>query len=163
MLLFVIKHNIWSKGGCSTDPITHYSSFDIKSWQSWFDFLFGLISNIGIKACMELLSDTLDQHKDSILELNGWTTTNYKFAILNVQTWVSATLTNLSICENGVQRKTTQAMIVLVFMVVMFWIVFVNCKNATIKEEATSYGRRNCWCLFVVATCEDEWRRFATA
>lgn len=56
--------------------------------------------------CLEELSDSVDSLAASISEMPKLRGTNFDLAMSNVQTWVSAALTDETTCSEGFQGKT---------------------------------------------------------
>lgn len=56
--------------------------------------------------CMEELGDSVDQLRKSLGEMDQLTASNYAFAINNIQTWVSAALTDEDTCSDGFSGKS---------------------------------------------------------
>lgn len=57
-----------------------------------------------MKDCVEVLSDSLDELRRSINELGHLRTSNFELTMSDVQTWVSAALTDESTCTDGFQE-----------------------------------------------------------
>ncbi|CAI9296910.1 unnamed protein product [Lactuca saligna] len=59
-----------------------------------------------IHDCSSLFQDAVDEIKDSFNEMKrlGWTGESVKFQLSNVQTWMSAALTNEETCTDGFQE-----------------------------------------------------------
>lgn len=57
-----------------------------------------------MKDCVEVLSDSVDELRRSINELGHLRTSNFELTMSDVQTWVSAALTDESTCTDGFQE-----------------------------------------------------------
>lgn len=56
--------------------------------------------------CMEELSDSVDQLRRSLGEMENLNASNYDLAINNIQTWVSGALTDEDTCSDGFSGKS---------------------------------------------------------
>ncbi|KAF5731080.1 putative DC1.2-like [Tripterygium wilfordii] len=54
-----------------------------------------------MRDCIEELSDTIDELRKSIREMGEINSSNYELTISDIQTWVSAALTDESTCSDG--------------------------------------------------------------
>jgi len=54
-----------------------------------------------MKDCVEELSDSVDELRRSIGEMSRLRTSNFELTMSDVQTWVSAALTDESTCTDG--------------------------------------------------------------
>ncbi|CAI8600444.1 unnamed protein product [Vicia faba] len=61
-----------------------------------------------MKDCVEVLSDSVDELRRSIGEMSRLRTSNFELTISDVQTWVSAALTDESTCTDGFQEINAQ-------------------------------------------------------
>jgi len=61
-----------------------------------------------MKDCVEELSDSVDQLRRSIAEMRNLRTSNFELTMSDVQTWVSAALTDESTCTDGFQPQQNQ-------------------------------------------------------
>ncbi|CAL5212041.1 unnamed protein product [Lathyrus oleraceus] len=57
-----------------------------------------------MKDCVEVLSDSLDELRRCIGEMSHLRTSNFEVTMSDVQTWVSAALTDESTCTDGFQE-----------------------------------------------------------
>ncbi|XP_058745759.1 21 kDa protein-like [Vicia villosa] len=57
-----------------------------------------------MKDCVEVLSDSVDELRRSIGEMSHLRNSNFELTISDVQTWVSAALTDESTCTDGFQE-----------------------------------------------------------
>ncbi|CAJ2655270.1 unnamed protein product [Trifolium pratense] len=57
-----------------------------------------------MKDCVEVLSDSLDELRRSINEMSHIRASNFELTISDVQTWVSAALTDQSTCTDGFEE-----------------------------------------------------------
>jgi len=57
-----------------------------------------------MKDCVEVLSDSVDELRRSIDEMSHIRTSNFELTISDVQTWVSAALTDQNTCTDGFQE-----------------------------------------------------------
>ncbi|XP_058760624.1 21 kDa protein-like [Vicia villosa] len=57
-----------------------------------------------MKDCVEVLSDSVDELRRSIGEMSHLRNSNFELTINDVQTWVSAALTDESTCTDGFQE-----------------------------------------------------------
>jgi pectinesterase inhibitor-like protein len=57
-----------------------------------------------MKDCVEVLSDSVDELRRSIDEMSRLNTSNFELTMSDVQTWVSAALTDQSTCTDGFQE-----------------------------------------------------------
>jgi pectinesterase inhibitor-like protein len=57
-----------------------------------------------MKDCVEVLSDSLDELRRSINEMSHLRASNFELKISNVQTWVSAALTDQTTCTDGFEE-----------------------------------------------------------
>jgi pectinesterase inhibitor-like protein len=57
-----------------------------------------------MKDCVEVLSDSVDELRRSIDEMSRLSTSNFELTMSDVQTWVSAALTDQSTCTDGFQE-----------------------------------------------------------
>ncbi|KAK6936327.1 Pectinesterase inhibitor domain [Dillenia turbinata] len=62
-----------------------------------------------LKDCLSQLGDGIGELKDSLKALKKLNSANMRFQIANVQTWVSAALTNDDTCNDGVSNKYISA------------------------------------------------------
>ncbi|CAJ1934325.1 unnamed protein product [Sphenostylis stenocarpa] len=60
-----------------------------------------------MKDCVEELSDSVDELRRSIDEMNHLRPSNFEMTMSDVQTWVSAALTDESTCSDGFQETET--------------------------------------------------------
>ncbi|KAK7258238.1 hypothetical protein RIF29_32800 [Crotalaria pallida] len=60
--------------------------------------------------CVEELSDTVDELRRSIDEMSHLRTSNFELTMSDVQTWVSAALTDESTCTDGFQETAARAL-----------------------------------------------------
>ncbi|XP_057457017.1 21 kDa protein-like [Lotus japonicus] len=58
--------------------------------------------------CVEVLSDSVDELRRSIAELGNLKTSNFEMTMSDVQTWVSAALTDESTCTDGFQQQQSE-------------------------------------------------------
>jgi len=56
------------------------------------------------KDCVEVLSDSADELRRSIDEMSRLRASNFELTISDVQTWVSAALTDQNTCTDGFQE-----------------------------------------------------------
>ena len=56
--------------------------------------------------CVEQLSDTVDELRRSIAEMSDLRASNFEMIMSDVQTWVSAALTDETTCNDGFQEIT---------------------------------------------------------
>lgn len=54
-----------------------------------------------MRDCVEMLSDSVDELQKSISEMGNFKSSDFKMMISDVQTWVSAALTDESTCTDG--------------------------------------------------------------
>ncbi|KAL6127868.1 hypothetical protein ACLB2K_071229 [Fragaria x ananassa] len=54
-----------------------------------------------MRDCVEVLSDSVDELQRSISEMSNFKSSDYEMMISDVQTWVSAALTDESTCADG--------------------------------------------------------------
>lgn len=59
-----------------------------------------------MRDCMEELGASVDQLRKSLREMNQLTGSNYALAVNNIQTWVSAALTDEETCSDGFAGKS---------------------------------------------------------
>ncbi|KAK2653567.1 hypothetical protein Ddye_013423 [Dipteronia dyeriana] len=62
--------------------------------------------------CLEELSDSVDELRKSIAEMCQINSSNYKLTISDIQTWVSAALTDETTCSDGFDGKTKNGKVV---------------------------------------------------
>lgn len=55
------------------------------------------------KDCLEVLSDSVDELRDSIGEMRKLNSSNFQLIIGDIQTWVSAALTDETTCTDGLE------------------------------------------------------------
>ncbi|CAJ1934327.1 unnamed protein product [Sphenostylis stenocarpa] len=58
-----------------------------------------------MKDCVEELSDSVDELRRSIDEISHLRTSNFEMTMSDVQTWVSAALTDVNTCTDGFQES----------------------------------------------------------
>lgn len=58
-----------------------------------------------MKDCVEVLGDSVDELRRSIGEMSHLTPSNFEMTMSDVQTWVSAALTDESTCTDGFQES----------------------------------------------------------
>lgn len=64
---------------------------------------------VAMKDCVEELSDAVDELRRSIVEMGHLRTWNFELTMSDVQTWVSAALTDESTCTDGFQHTAARA------------------------------------------------------
>jgi pectinesterase inhibitor-like protein len=57
-----------------------------------------------MKDCVEVLSESVDELRRSINEISRLSTSNFELTMSDVQTWVSAALTDENTCTEGFQE-----------------------------------------------------------
>ncbi|BAT91348.1 hypothetical protein VIGAN_06266900 [Vigna angularis var. angularis] len=62
-----------------------------------------------MKDCVEVLSDSVDELRRSIDGMIHLRTSNFEMTMSDVQTWVSAALTDENTCTDGFQESPTAA------------------------------------------------------
>ncbi|KAK9914058.1 hypothetical protein M0R45_037856 [Rubus argutus] len=84
-------------------------SVTLSSAKSTSTMMLGLSHSHGMKPrevaamrdCVEMLSDSVDELQKSISEMGNFKSSDFKMMISDVQTWVSAALTDESTCTDG--------------------------------------------------------------
>lgn len=68
-----------------------------------------------MRDCLDVLGDAIQELKDSINEMaHIKDDKNFSFLISNIQTWVSAALTNEDTCTHGFSEKTIDSKVKMV-------------------------------------------------
>ncbi|KAI9161964.1 hypothetical protein LWI28_022425 [Acer negundo] len=62
--------------------------------------------------CLEELSDSVDELRRSIAEMGQIKSSNFQLTMSDIQTWVSAALTDDTTCSDGFNRKTKNGKVV---------------------------------------------------
>ncbi|KAI3872246.1 hypothetical protein MKW98_011738 [Papaver atlanticum] len=60
---------------------------------------------MAIKDCVENISDSIDELRDSLNEMNSLDQTDFDFKLSNIKTWVSAALTDDDTCMEGLGEE----------------------------------------------------------
>ncbi|XP_004506603.1 21 kDa protein-like [Cicer arietinum] len=94
-----------------------------------------------MKDCIELLSDSIDELRKSINEMSRLRTSNFELTMSDIQTWVSAALTDQSTCSDGFEEINATGDIKTIVQVKIVQVAQLTSNAlALINKLATSHG-----------------------